>query len=337
MAELPEGGQLHPAARIRGIAEIVASVQRSAGIICGCPGGKYELWNLSIVPQDRKALRIKGHGHYDRRPPQGSAVLKHKSIPVSLRGIHHTALGDTVIAIAHIVIENILSSERTRQGICQEAVLRLQIFAAGRHVAGKQIVFSIALIQMGPLISQPLAQLILNNDTVQPAGPCPPGFRFQLRDTQCGIPMDDINPVIVIKKQGGIIEKSAHFHPPPRPRRVLGQKQQGFVGIVAGKRQIECLLVEAQRWGPHTQPVDLLPVLQAVGRIVLQSGEDMSNKFPVNQITGAKNVPARHEIHSGADHVVGFSDPDYIRVRKVRVDNWVFIALHGGSPNLFLM
>jgi hypothetical protein len=149
--------------------------------------------------------------------------------------------------------------------------------------------------------------------------------------------MDDINPVIVIKKQGGIIEKSVHFHPPPRPRRVLGQKQQGFVGIVAGKRQIECLLVEAQRWGPHTQPVDLLPVLQAVGRIVLQSGEDMSNKFPVNQITGAKNVPARHEIHSGADHVVGFSDPDYIRVRKVRVDNWVFIALHGGSPNLFLM
>ena len=113
-------------------------------------------------------------------------------------------------------------------------------------MASKQVIFLVTFVKVGTLVSQPLAWFVLNDDPVQSAGFCAPCLCFQLRNAQCGIPMDDIDPVIVIKKQGGIIEKSAHFHPPPRPRRVLGQKQQGFVGIVAGKRQIECPLVEAQ-------------------------------------------------------------------------------------------
>ena len=180
---------------------------------------------------------------------------------------------------------------------------------------------------MGPLVPQRLAGAVRHNDPIQSAGLGPPDFRLQLGDPQLGVPMNHVDPPIVIKKQGGIVKESAHLQPLPWPGGVFGLVQQRFAGVVAGKRQIKDPVAETQGRRPHALPVDLLPALQAVGRAVLQPVEDMAYKLPVDQIPGAENVPAGHEVHGGAGHVVGVSHPDDVRVREVGVDDRIGILI----------
>ena len=113
----------------------------------------------------------------------------------------------------------------------------------------------------------------------------------------------------------------------PGSLHILCGVQVGLVGIVCHKDHIEHSVVVTKAGSPHTLSVNVLLPLQALCRGGIQLIVHISCMLPVNQVVGAQNLAARHEMHAGAYHVIGILHTDDIRIRIIHGGNRVYILI----------
>jgi len=69
-----------------------------------------------------------------------------------------------------------------------------------------------------------------------------------------------------------------------------------------------------------------------VGVVILKGIVHLIQQLPVDEVVGAQDIAAGHEVHGGARHIISITHADDIGVGEVGVDYGI-----GGAEKLFHM
>ena len=105
----------------------------------------------------------------------------------------------------------------------------------------------------------------------------------------------------------------------------VGGRQQELPCVVAVDKDIELAVVVFHRAGPHALCIGVLAILQVVFVFHRQLLQRLCTVLPVQQVFRLHDGSSREVDHRRADHVIGVSDADDVRVGEVGKDNRVFV------------
>ncbi len=139
---------------------------------------------------------------------------------------------------------------------------------------------------------------------------------IELHDFSCTI--HDIALSVIVEHQRSVVEVSHTAMNGPFSLCTVSHTEIGFTVriIVWCKECIEFAIVIFQRSGPLTTPID-----STFAHIVTwragQSGEDIVDNLPVDQIFRSHDRSSGHEMHGGADHIIGVTHTNHIGIGHV--------------------
>ena len=317
MVELPDVLQ-------RGGSEIVAVIQGLRGP-AGADAGIGDL--LCRLAEDRVAEPVPGDGDEYGNPADRAAVLEDYGEPSAVRRIHNAALGRPAAEAVQVAVINVAPGPDAVQAVRHEAGLGPVPFPLA-GVNQEEDIFTVDLIEMGTFISQEFARSVPDDDPVQAAFLRSGKVRFQFCQMNIPVAVDDIDPAVVVEEQGAVVVDPFDILFRPGAFDILRREQKGFRPLVGDESHIEAAGVIPERRGPHAVAVDRLSAFQDLARGVLQEVIDIGADLPVDQVVRPKDHGARKEVHGRADHVVGVSDTDYIRIRIIHTGQGIEAFLH---------
>jgi hypothetical protein len=317
MVELPDVFQ-------RRGSEVIIGIQRLRGPAGTGAGVGNILLRLS---EDRITEPVPGNRNQDGNAPDGTTVLEDDGKPPAVRGVHDTALGRTAVQVVQVPVIDFTAGPDALQVIRDEAGLGPVPFPLA-GVDQEEDIFSVDLIQVGSFITQEIPRGIPDNDPVQSAFLRSAQVFLQLREADIPVAVDDIDAAVIIEQQGTVVVDAVNILPGPGTLNVFRGKEKGLRPFMRDKGRVETAGVITQGGGPHTVAVNGLFSFQNLTGRVLQGVVDIGADLPVDQVMGPEDPGTGKEVHGCADHVVGVSDADDIRIRIIHAGQGIAAFSH---------
>ncbi len=98
------------------------------------------------------------------------------------------------------------------------------------------------------------------------------------------------------------MKAALHRRARPRPIRIGGSEPLSCLAVDV-REDVELAVMVAEGRRPDSLAVDILAVLQPVGRPKVELVHGIGDEFPVDQVLRAQDRQARHGVHRGARQV----------------------------------